>query len=144
MGSTRKEFLKRSSIRKRKPRPRAGDCPEYLAFVRLCPCFVCYAPWWVWFLEQPKNVQDGLPHEPAVVAWEYSEYAHRRVQATPTEAAHIGRSTTRRGLGQKVPDSEAGPLCADHHRLLKNSHHAGTKTFWEKHPTLDRDGLQIG
>jgi hypothetical protein len=106
---------------------KSGKCPEYLAFVRRFPCFVCWPGLW-----QHALAVGYLPEE---------FVGFRLVQSTPTEAAHLGLSTTRRGLGQKVPDSEAGPLCADHHRLLKDSHHAGTAAFWQKHPNLDRDGL---
>jgi hypothetical protein len=54
-----------------------------------------------------------------------------------SEAAHLGRSTSRRGIGQKYPDNEAGPLCTIHHR----EHHRGTKTFWTRHAWIDRDKL---
>ena len=105
---------------------KSGKCPEYLDFVRRLPCFVCYEGFWIWFLTLPEELQNN--HEVAI-------------DQILSEAAHLGLSTSRRGLGQKYPDSESGPLCAEHHRLLKDSHHAGTAVFWQKHPTLDRDGL---
>ena len=129
-----------------KRRKNSGKCPGYLAFVRCLPCWVCYEEFWVWLLTQPADVQDSLLEIADDLSWleiayKSSGYSGYPIQSTPTEAAHIGLSSTRRGLGQKVPDSEAGPLCADHHRLSRDSHHAGTKAFWEKHPKLNRDGL---
>ena len=38
------------------------------------------------------------------------------MQEAITEAAHVGLSTSRRGLSQKYPDVEAIPLCVRHHR----------------------------
>lgn len=108
---------------------KSGKCPEYLAFVRRLPCFCCWPGLW-----REALAVGYLPEE-------FAEFRLGQVQLTPTEAAHIGYESTRRGLSQKVPDSEAGPLCADHHRLARDSHHAGTATFWKKHPQLDRDRL---
>jgi hypothetical protein len=57
-----------------------------------------------------------------------------------TEAMHIGRSTSVRGLSRKYPDREAVPGCRHHH----DEHHEGTKTFWVKHPEYKRDELIKG
>ena len=52
------------------------------------------------------------------------------------ECAHVGE----RGLGQKCSDYETIPLCARHHRIGSDSHHALGKKFWAAHK-LDRDAL---
>ncbi len=49
-----------------------------------------------------------------------------------------GMHTGERGLGQKPPDREAIPLCAEHHRLYPLSYHRNTKRFWGHHG-IDRD-----
>lgn len=53
-----------------------------------------------------------------------------------TEAAHVGN----RGLMQKCSDRETIPLCAEHHRTGKDSHHVLGRKFWAHHG-LDRDAL---
>ncbi len=57
-------------------------------------------------------------------------------QTTVTEAAHCGD----RGLSQKCSDREALPLCGEHHRTGKFSHHILGKRFWQHHG-LDKDVL---
>jgi hypothetical protein len=59
-----------------------------------------------------------------------------QAQRSPTEAAHVGE----RGLSQKCPDRETLPLCGEHHRTGKESHHVLQKAFWAHHK-LDRDFL---
>jgi hypothetical protein len=71
--------------------------------------------------------------------WTLSRATHRSAMQTfgsRTEAAHVGV----RGLGQKSSDRSAIPLCAEHHRLGRDSHHRLGKRFWEHHG-LDRDAL---
>ena len=51
------------------------------------------------------------------------------LSTTHREAAHVGE----RGLGQKCSDYETIPLCAQHHRLGKDSHHVLSKAFWAHH-----------
>ena len=59
----------------------------------------------------------------------------------PAEAAHIGLTTSRRGLGQKCPDNETLPLCVAHHREGPDSiHRIGPHAFFERFH-LDRDAL---
>lgn len=53
-----------------------------------------------------------------------------------SEAAHVGL----RGLGSKCSDREAIPLCAEHHRIGPDSHHALGRYFWA-HYGLDRDAI---
>lgn len=61
------------------------------------------------------------------------------VQKRTTEAAHIGLSTTHRGLSQKVPDIESIPLCATCHREGQFSiHKIGPRRFFALH-LADRD-----
>lgn len=57
-------------------------------------------------------------------------------QATRTEVAHVGI----RGLSQKSSSYDTIPLCAEHHREGRESHHKLGKKFWEFHG-LDRDAL---
>lgn len=56
------------------------------------------------------------------------------------ESAHVGLSTSRRGLSQKYPDIESIPLCGlEHHREGKFSiHRMGPAEFF-KHFHADRD-----
>ena len=117
---------------------KSGKCPEYLAFVRSLPCLVCYELFWQQLLAQDEERQAAMLELMTELS-PGTEVLGR--QLTPTEAAHAGKSTSVRGLGQKYPDREAIPLCRYHHREAKDSHHAGTAVFWAKHPQLDRDGL---
>ena len=115
----------------RKPKP--GDDPKYLAWLRKRPCLLCYLPFWNWLQTQEIEVQNGL----VSMVDELCESGAGHAQETPTEAAHLGKSTSHRGLNQKYPDHEAGPLCNQHHA----EHHANTKGFWIRWAALDRDGV---
>jgi hypothetical protein len=57
-------------------------------------------------------------------------------RSSRTEAAHVGQ----RGIGQKSSDRETIPLCAEHHRLGKDSVHRLGKNFWQHHG-IDRYAL---
>jgi hypothetical protein len=50
-----------------------------------------------------------------------------RLRFNPIEAAHVGE----RGIGQKCPDRQAAPLCVEHYRTGRYSHHALGKRFWD-------------
>ena len=63
------------------------------------------------------------------------------MQASATEAAHVGLSTSRRGMGQKYSDREAIPLCAEDHRTDRMSIHSiGADEFFESLGS-DRDSV---
>ena len=87
---------------------------------------------WTYLLAQPTEIQDEL----LSMIDELGEHAGK-IQETPSEFAHLGLTTSRRGQSQKYPDHEAGPLCNQHHR----EHHANTKGFWIRYAALDRDGV---
>lgn len=60
-------------------------------------------------------------------------------QTSRTECAHVGLSTSRRGLSQRYSDFEALPLCAEHHREGDYSiHKLGVREFFDRRGT-DRD-----
>lgn len=111
--------------RKKKP----GDDAKYLFFIRLLPCLCCYPEVYEFFREEPWALREVL-----------DDLNFHGKQSTRTEAAHLGRSDSCRGLGQKYPDREAGPLCADHHMRMKTLYHADTKGFWGTHK-IDRDKI---
>lgn len=121
--------MKRSPIKRKHRKPKPGDNPAFLAFVRTLPCFVCYREVYEFFGSEPWALIELLESE-----------ATFPVQRTRTEAAHLGRSTSRRGLKQKYPDNESGPLCSDHHTRFKTSHHANARSFWDIHG-IERDEL---
>jgi hypothetical protein len=57
------------------------------------------------------------------------------------ECAHIGFSTSRRGLAQKFPDRETIPLCAHHHKNGASAvHKIGVVEFFRQ-LDIDRDQL---
>ena len=115
-------------------RPRAGSEPQYLAFVRKLPCMVCYADFWGYWLGVPNEARCNLLEMVEIL----NRGAVQRLQETPTEAAHLGFSTSLRGLGQKYPDLEAIPLCRGHH----TQQHQATAGWWERTlPDLDRDAI---
>lgn len=121
----RSQTIKRTPIKYRKRKNKPGDDPKFLAFVRSLPCLICYREVYEFFRSEPWALIEVIE-------------AGELFRESRTEAAHLGLSASRRGLSQKYPDNECGPLCADHHTRLKTSHHAGTKTFWKIH-NLDRD-----
>lgn len=102
----------------------------------MLPCVCCFERWYLWLMEQPEaKLVNTL-----LMVQELTEEAPG-IQLSRTEVAHMGRSGSRRGLGQRYPWQEVWPLCGGHHREFGTAHHAGTATFWAKHPDLDRDGI---
>lgn len=102
--------------------------PEYLAFLGTLPCFVCY-----------REAYQFLARHGGEVGWIFGHTLYGR-QESDTEAAHVGLSTSRRGLSQKCSDDEAMPLCGlEHHREGEFSiHRIGPAAFFEHHGA-DRD-----
>lgn len=105
---------------KRPGPPRRGRVRDakYLRWIRTFPCVVCLQ-WWIKGTIQ--TLDDALTwcvHGSGYPAWE-----------GPTEAAHVGQH----GISQKCSDLETIPLCAQHHRTGKDSHHVLGKRFWEHH-----------
>lgn len=100
-----------------RPLRRHGKRPDraYLEFIRRRPCVVCIR------IEETST---------------WHEIHSRSFQLTPTEAAHVGE----RGLMQKCSDRETIPLCSEHHRVDRFSHHRLGKKFFE-HYGIDRDFL---
>jgi hypothetical protein len=93
---------------------------------------------------RPGPPRRGRVSDRAYLAWirtlqcvccerEFIGYWFGMQRSQRTEAAHVGQ----RGISQKSSDREAIPLCAQHHRLGKDSHHVLGKRFWEHHG-LDR------
>lgn len=105
-------------------------------FVSKLPCVCCFDRFYLWLMAQPDEAMVNL----MMMVQELSETGSA-VQLSRTEVAHMGRDASRRGLAQRYPWGEVWPLCGGHHREFTNSHHAGTSTFWEKHPELNRDGI---
>ena len=110
---------------------------RFHAFVRTLPCLICYREFWQLLMAHSPDVQFDL----AVAIDALGERAGG-IQKTPTEVAHLGRSDSRRGLSQKYGAWEVGPLCNAHHQTAPDSHHKGTRTFWEQHPWIERDAFQ--
>jgi len=90
--------IKRTRMRKAKPRRLATGNPAYLEWIRSLPCVICS--------------RGG------------------RRQTSRTDAHHSGP----RGLGQKVADEQAIPLCHhDHHVFGAESAHKLGKAFGPHH-----------
>lgn len=104
------EPMARARMKKRRRKPKPGDDPKYLVWVRTLPCLVCQF--------------SGLHQE------------------TRTEAAHLGLSESRRGIGQKYPDAEAGPLCQWHHVSGSDAIHRLGPAWWLHHG-IDRDSTLL-
>ena len=125
----RREYIKRTPLKRkpRKPRKEGMDDPEYLAWLRTWPCWICL---------RKHLAAEGFPFFRAI------DLRYRRDMAVagvanicgPTEAAHVGV----RGLGRRCSDREAMPLGHNHHQHSPESHHVLGKNFW-KHHGLDRD-----
>jgi hypothetical protein len=124
---------------KRAPRRSRSDSePQYLAFVRKLPCLVCYADFWAYWL----NLEPGVRVNLVEMVETLNRGAVQHLQDSPTEAAHLGFSSSVRGIGQKYPDLEAGPLCRGHHREFKTAHHQASAGWWGRNlPDLDRDSM---
>lgn len=121
--------LKRTQLKRRprKKRPEGWDDPEFLAWLRTWPCYVCLRQFCIlnaipfWWACDAENRRSTVNHRP----W---------ITCGPTEAAHVGP----RGLGQKCKDREAMPLGTKHHEHQTagggpESHHTLGKRFWEHH-----------
>ena len=117
-----------SASKKRKYRSKVDR--DFMAFVRWLPCFLCFRELYEFFDKEPW----------ALVEMIANELIPEDRQKSPTEAAHLGLSTSRRGISQKFPVRECGPLCNGHHQSFRDAHHAGTKTFWERQG-IDRDWI---
>jgi hypothetical protein len=122
---------RRVATKKKRSTPRRSSAvkdPQYREWVSLWPCLLCY----------PKNWELALRGESVkILRYIQRDYYQR------SECAHLGATNSVRGLSQKYSDLESGPLCTKHHREGKESHHAGTKTFWERNAWLDRDALFV-
>ena len=122
-------------MRRRPARRTAKDEPARREWIRSLPCFVCYKPLYLAAMERPEFAD--------ILSAAASETSRAR-QSSPTECAHIGESTSRRGLSQRFPDAEAAPLCAvEHHREGRYSIHKcamGAQGFFQHHG-IDRDRL---
>jgi hypothetical protein len=81
---------------------------DYLAFIRLWPCLVCWG-----------DAQEILRRNP--------RYSYHQVK--PTEAAHTGEH----GLSIKAPDFQTVPLCEIHHRGIKGLDRLGPHRFEQKY-----------
>ncbi len=101
--------------------------PEYLAFLRTLPCFCCFVDVYARLFKCPADIQAS------------ARTIYGR-QKSPTEAAHVGLSSSRRGLSQRYPDAEAIALCGiEHHREGPLSiHQLGADAFFAEHRS-DRD-----
>lgn len=111
--------------RKRNP---GMDNPEFRAWLKDWPCWVCY--------EKHCRTHNLNPVEfrAHVEARQYFYEHCSRWECGVTEVAHVGA----RGLGQKCPDRESIPLGTKHHEHATagggpESHHALGKGFWRFH-----------
>lgn len=123
----RRNFIKRSPLKRKPPKRTEGfSDPEYLAWLRTWPCYVClrrycdsnFVAFWEILAE---------PTLRTALAGEFRDCGR-------TEAAHIGI----RGLRQKCRDREAMPLGTKHHLHQTagggpESHHTLGGKFWEHH-----------
>lgn len=100
-------------------RKRVGKNPKYLDWIRTLPCVCCCVidfgrmSWLIALFDKEMRNWEPQP-----------------------EVAHVGE----RGLSQKCSDDQAIPLCGEHHRTGKDSHHVLGKKFWS-HWGIDRDKL---
>lgn len=128
---TRTAPLKRSPIKRKARKTQPGDDPIYKAYIATLPCYVCYADVYARLFKSASDIIE-------------SAETHWRRQKSPTEVAHIGLSTSLRGLSSKFPDRETAPLCGvEHHRLGEYSVHlidGGIDEFFAHHG-VDRDGM---
>lgn len=120
---------KRTAIKRRPRKKRAGDDRKYMAWISTLPCLLCYLP-----LYRAGIIQECVESGVEFV------FAERHSQESRTEVAHVGD----RGLGQKCRDRETLPLCGDaHHRLGPESHHVLGKLFWGFHGVSREWALKI-
>jgi len=103
---------------RRKPRRGRVIDRRYKGWIASLPCLVCEQDYVI-------AVEAGIR---GVSVMEF--------QRGQTEVAHVGA----RGLGQKCSGRETLPLCAEHHRLGRDSHHRLGRKFFEHHG-LDKAAL---
>lgn len=115
-------------INRRPKKRKHGGNPEFLAWLREWPCWVCF--------ERHCRKYNFNPVEfrAHIEARQYFYEQRSRWDCGVTEAAHVGV----RGLGQKCPDKEAMPLGTRHHEHATagggpGSHHTLGKGFWQFH-----------
>jgi hypothetical protein len=123
--------MKRSPIKHKPRKKQTRHNKEFLAFVKTLPCFACYKEIYARFRDYPDGLLELIDIQPSF-----------GLQHSVTEAAHVGRLTSKRGIGQKYPDNESAPLCAkEHHREgLESIHVMGPDVFFPHHE-IDRDGM---
>jgi len=99
--------MKRSPIKRKPRRPKPGDDPKYLKWIREQPCVVC-------------DRELALLFEPETWIW-------RNI----IDPAHFGS----RAIALKPPDSQALPLCRWHHQHAPTAHHVlgSDKLFEQAH-----------
>ncbi len=123
-------------LKRKRAKPRRGSQPDeaYKAWIRTLPCLACYAS----LYRLPKDFA-GLTIRALAGLEPWN--AEDGTQRTPTEAAHIGLTTSRRGLSRKFPDRETAPICQTHHRTGTDSiHRLGADKFFARNG-LDRDAV---
>ena len=131
-------MIARTKPLKYRRKPRLGDDAKYLDWVRSLPCLGCFASWYRELLSDWLRLCDGLP------VGELRFSVADRLTFPPRQwssAAHIGFSTSQRGLAQKYPDREAGPLCEEKHHSRHSKisiHTLGAERFFDG-LALDRD-----
>jgi len=119
---------------KRKPTKRRPENvnEDFLKWLRdTWPCFVCLK-------RRMGNPLDLFPWERA------AQMEAIALTCGPTEAAHVGR----KGTAQRCADKWAMPLGRRHHRHPTDgggpdSHHAGTRVFWEKHDLIPKEVFEL-
>jgi len=119
----------RSSIKRKARRKKPSDDPQRLEWLRELPCFICYQFVYRMLRKERSRADFGTD------LLEIISSRGRQEQDSRTEAAHVGLSTSRRGLKQKYPDAEAIPLCGlEHHREGRESiHKLGPDRFFDRH-----------
>ena len=123
--------IKRNPLKRKLTKARPGDNPEFLAWLRTWPCYVCLKR----FCEARGLTFDVIAADP--LERELIQYYFRRLRVCgPTEAAHVGL---------RCADREAMPLGKLHHLHQTagggpESHHTLGRHFWEFHG-LDREAI---
>lgn len=124
----RRTPIRRASVRIQ-PKPlRKPVNLAYRAWLRLWPCFLCF---------KRHCEMNDIPFWQAAEIPEARELFYREFSLAfcgITQACHVGS----KGTGQLCPEREIMPLGFRHHMHptaggFKDSHHAGTRTFWTKH-----------
>lgn len=113
--------------RKRAKRKPGRENPQYRAWIRTWPCWICFERYCRKLGYDPAE-ERARPEVRSMFC------ALQAFECGVTEAAHAGA----RGLGQKCPDSQLIPLGGKHHMHAtaggsKESHHSMGKNFWEYH-----------